>query len=56
MNKSKINLTAVMNVAGLERKQELEKMMKSGDYAPCLVQEITHLYFINNLRLITLQN
>tara|TARA_R110000803_G_scaffold136813_1_gene203728 strand:+ start:113 stop:340 length:228 start_codon:yes stop_codon:yes gene_type:complete len=56
MNNSKINMTAVMNVAGLEKKKELEELMEHDDYSESLRQELTHIYLINNLMLITAKN
>jgi hypothetical protein len=54
--KEKVTITAVMNVAALEKKEEYETIMKSGEFSECLREELTHLIFINNLRLITTKN
>ena len=51
-----VNITAVMNVAALEKKEEYKKIMESGEFAECLREELTYLNFANNLRLITTKN
>lgn len=40
----------------LENKLELEEIMRTGDYAECLRAELTRIYLINNLLLITAEN
>ena len=56
INLNSINLTAIMNYAALERKAEYERLMKSGEFSKYLRQELTMLYFVNNLNLITTLN
>lgn len=55
-NKSRLNMTAVHNAAALDKKADLEKMMKSNNFADVLRFEVTSLYLINNLRLIISKN
>ena len=52
----KINMTSIWNEVALERKAELEEIMSNGNYSECLRGELTTVYFINNLLLITTQN
>tara|TARA_R110002020_G_scaffold439532_1_gene650048 strand:- start:915 stop:1088 length:174 start_codon:yes stop_codon:yes gene_type:complete len=52
----KINMTSIWNEVALERKAELEEIMSNGNYSECLREELTTVYFINNLLLITTQN
>ena len=52
-NKTK---TQVDNDKALKTKAKLDKLMRSGDYAECLREEVTTIYFINNLMLISTKN
>lgn len=44
------------NNLALENKKEMEKMMKTDDYSKQQREELTSVYLINNLMLITSQN
>ena len=48
--------TERINNEAVEKKKELEQMMKGDDVPDSLKQELTMLYSINNLMLITKQN
>jgi hypothetical protein len=50
------SITERLNNEALEQKKELEEMMKGDDVPDSLKQELTILYSINNLMLLTKQN
>jgi hypothetical protein len=48
--------TQISNDRATLRKEELEILMKHSNFAECLKEEITAVYLINNLMLISTKN
>lgn len=53
---NQLTYTQKVNIEALKTKAMLEKLLESGEFAECLREELTRLYFINNLMLITSLN
>lgn len=52
----RININVVMDYVAREKKKVYEEMMNTECHAECLDEELTILYFKNNLDLLTTKN
>jgi hypothetical protein len=56
INKKKTSFTQALNDKAFLKKIEMEYLMKTGEFTASLMEELTAVYFINNLLLISSRN